>query len=172
MSEIWAGLQAVLGVLGAVIAAIFFMLGGRSIEELKKWKLNLFGDKSNRIWGRVVAPIFFATWVVLLSLTSHWSWYHLLGYASYFAVSRLGYGGNTLWTKILRRTLWSVLFTAASLVYALGGVTPNFWLIYLSQVLVGLFITVLWGVTNPMLAPREEYIIKLSNLLFVPLLVL
>ena len=56
MSEVWMGVQAFLGICVAAVTALFCMLGGRSIEELNKWHLAIFGDKSNRIYGRVIAP--------------------------------------------------------------------------------------------------------------------
>lgn len=172
MSEVWMGTQALLGVLNAVVAAYFCMLGGRSIDELKKWNLAIFGDKSNRIYGRVIAPIVFVTGNILLSLTSAWSWWYLLSYPAYLAVSTLGYGGDTTFEKIWRRALWSILFTAASLSYVFFSGNSKVIILYITQVLVGLIVAVIWGVTNPTQAPREEYVIRLSNLLFVPLMVL
>lgn len=172
MSEVWAGMQAVIGMIIVTITAMFMMWGGRSIAELQRWNLAIFGDKSNRVWGRLIAPIFFSASLIALSFTSKFSWWYVASLPAYLAAAKMGYGGKSLWQKIVRRAVWSLTWSAAALTFAFGSSNPGVWIIFATQVAVGLLVAVLWGISNPTLAPREEYAIKFMNLVLVPVMVL
>lgn len=170
MNEITQGLFAILGFVIAAVYAMFCYWGGRSPEELLASPvlraLRLEAVK-NRVWGRIVAPVFFSVALIGISaLFGSFSWWFLLAVPAYFGAHRMGHGGNSLWVKILRRASSSLVRTACCLVFVI--VTGN-WSIYVAQVIVGLIITLIFGIRNPVKAPIEEATINFGNSFLAPI---
>jgi hypothetical protein len=70
MNEAAQGSLAFLAVALTAISAWIWMLGGRSFGELLKWNLNIFGTKSNRVYYRLIAPLFFSISLITISVIS------------------------------------------------------------------------------------------------------
>ncbi len=161
MNEFTQGISGTLGIFSALLYSLFCWFGGRD--------KNYLGIRS-RTWGRYIAPLTLCTLTLGLSLLSHrFSPWMLAIYLTYFISHHMGYGGDNLWIKIKRRTIWSLMRTAASLPIVL--VTGS-WTMFIAQITVGLLITLILGVLNPLEAPVEEGTINFSNVFLVPLMVL
>jgi hypothetical protein len=92
VGEVAEGSLTALAVILTLISAWIQMLGGRSFDELLKWNLNIFGAKSNRIYYRLLAPIFFSCSIITLSLISgSFGWYFLLFCPLYVVISTSGH---------------------------------------------------------------------------------
>ena len=92
MGEVAEGSLTALAVILTVISAWFWMLGGRSFGELLKWNLNIFGAKSNRVYYRLIAPLFFCLSVIGISLISdNFTWILLLNIPAYLLISTSGH---------------------------------------------------------------------------------
>jgi len=161
--------QLIFGVLGLGVALVYSYiqaLGGRAQEELP----GVLGKIKNRVWGRWIAPLFFSSSVCLLAVAQ--GTFHpifLLSIVAYKLSTHIGYGAESTAGKIVRRTLWSLIRTACSLSFA---IVTGAWTIYVSQVIVGLVMAVIWGVRNPTKSPREEQMITFSNIFLVPTMVM
>ena len=128
------------------------------------------GRPGGRIWKRLIAPISFSLLTILLSILSHkFSWWYLLLFPSYLISCTLGYGGSSLWTKLLRRSLWSLVRTTASLIIA---IVVGTWTLFVLQLITGLIVTLVMGILNPIKASQEEGLINFSSVLFVPYMVI
>jgi hypothetical protein len=147
--------------------AFLWMLGGRSMLELSKWHLDFI---RNRTWGRWVAPLWFGGWVNALAWwAGTWTCWLLLLLPAMKGVSHMGHGGNRLWMKILRRTVNGLVWSAPAwgLVVLMGG----WWLAGL-QTISAVSVSLVWGVTNPKLAPTEELAVAAGKVWVVPFMVL
>lgn len=161
VSELSQGMLGSLAILISLIYSMFQWFAGRD--------KNYLGIRA-RIWGRIISPIFFCSSVIGLSLLAHhFSWWYLTSFPAYFIAHTIGYGGDSLWRKILRRSIWSLTRTLASLSFAIFA--GSFWLVGL-QIITGLLVAVVLGVTNVLKAPQEEGLIKFANVFFVPFMVL
>ena len=156
--------EGLLGTAGLLLAVIYSMLqwfGGRD--------QNYLGIRA-RIWGRVIAPVFFGIAVSILALFSgKAAWLHFLAPISYMVATTLGYGGNSLITKILRRSLWAVVRVSASLVFAIPA---GAWTLFVLQLFFALAAALVLGTRNPVKAPQEEGLINFSAAFLVPFMVL
>lgn len=156
--------QGMLGTLGLFICLIFSLLswfGGRD--------KNYLGIRA-RIWKRWIAPIFFSVSVVCLSLvTGTFKWWFTLSIPAYAISTYIGYGGSTLWIKILRRTLWTIFRVMCAL--TLFNPSPRWISLFLVQLGVALLTTLIIGIKNPVAAAQEEGIINFSSVMFVPFMV-
>lgn len=157
MKEIWQGLGATLALLPTLVFSVITMLGGRSFSVL---------GISARIWKRIIAPVSFVSLLIVLSLINKtFTWWILSLYATYFVSCMVGYGNDSIWGKIYRRSLWSLIRTLACLPIAI--LTGSYILLAI-QCMVGLIATVFLGVWNPLKAPAEEFLINFVSVLFVP----
>lgn len=160
MNELNQIILATLGLLPSLGFAFTSAIGGRSFSPL---------GISARVWKRVIAPILFIICTLTLSLISgKFHLYALLSLPAYLFSCMVGYGSNTVWSKIARRTLWSLIRIAACL--PLFMLTGNFTLLML-QLSFGIISTVILGVENPVSAPEEEFLINFISVLFVPYMV-
>lgn len=123
-----------------------------------------------RIWKRIFSPIFLSASVLGLSLIlGKFSLWFLLAPVLYFAHGYIfGYGGDTFWTKVLRRSLWSIFITACALPIA---IVTHGWAMFALQGVIGLILTLTAGLVNPITAPEEEFLIYFSSTMFVPFMV-
>jgi len=160
--------QLLMGALGLGIAYIYSFLqalGGRGKDQIPSW---LFLE--HRLWGRWIAPVFFSASVCALSVvTGQFQLYFLMSLVAYKLATHIGHGGKTFLHKLLRRTLWTLIRTSCSLLFVMG---TGAWMIYITQVLIGLIVTNIWGIKNPQPAPREEMVINFSNVFLVPFMVM
>ena len=103
----------------------------------------------------------------LAVVSGKFTWWMLFSLPAYKLATHIGYGSEGRGTafKIYRRALWSVIRTAAGLTFL--GFTGA-WMVYAAQVAVGLVVSVLFGVLNPVKAPQEEGIINFTNCFLVP----
>lgn len=155
MSEFTQGWLGTLAFLPSLIFSIITWIGGRP---------------NGRIWKRLVAPISFCLMTICLSLISHkFSWWYFILVPSYLISCTIGYGGSSLWTKLLRRSLWSVMRTASCLILA---IVVGTWTLFVLQAVIGLIVTLVMGILNPIKASQEEGIINLISVFFVPYMVI
>lgn len=161
MIEFNQGVLGSLGLLISIIYSVFQWFGGRSEDY--------FGIKA-REWSRIVSPIFLCLSIIGLSILSNkFNLWYLLSVPAYLAVHMVGYGGDELWEKILKRSLWSLLRTTASLTFAIVAGT---WTLFALQMIIGLIASVVLGTFNPNSPPQEEGMIKFLNVVLVPYMVL
>lgn len=161
MNEFSQGVIGSLGILGSLIYSVLCWFGGRDKDYL--------GIKA-RAWGRYIAPAIFVSYTIGLSLLSHrFSFWFLTAYPAYFLAHHLGYGGDVLWVKVTRRSLWSVVRTAASLTFV---IIAGAWTLFFLQLSVGLIVTLVLGTMNPLKAPVEEGLNNFFGVVFVPPMVI
>ena len=92
MGEVAQGSVAFLAVILTAMSAWFWMLGGRSLIELYKWRLDFLGRKSARVYGRLIAPLFFSLSLIGISLISNnFRWYLWLSIPLYIFISTSGH---------------------------------------------------------------------------------
>lgn len=162
MSEFTYGLLASFAAFIPVVSSMFAWFGGRSEGYL---------GIPPRIWGRWVSPLSLcALTCFLATLSESFTYWMVLATPLYIASHYgPGYGGNSLWEKIKRRAIHSLLRTACSASFCIW---TGRWSIFIAQVVCGLLIEVLMGTDNPIKAPQEECLINLGNTAFVPFMVL
>ena len=108
--------------------------------------------------------------MILLSLwTSKFTWWFLISYPAYWAAYTMGQGGNSTWKKILRRSLWSLVRTTASLSFALF---TGAWTLFVLQIIIGIIASNVLGVINPLKSPQEEGFNNFLNIVIVPSMVM
>lgn len=139
MSEFSIGSIASASLVGLALASWLYMAGGRS----GKWK------------RRFVASFILALTVWLSSIAlGNFDWKLLGIYPLLIAGFSLGYGGDTLGIKILRRSIYAlgVVGSGVACAFILGG--NAFWVLPV-HVLLGVG-SVCLGVKNPLHAASEE----------------
>jgi len=165
--EVMLAIRALVGLLIVAISSLFSTFGGRSNEELAKWHLDFI---RNRIWGRVIAPLWFSINVNLLALwAGTWKWPLLLFVPAMMVVSTMGHGGTQLWVKILRRTLNAIVWVSPAIILCF---VSGAWTLLILQYVVGVAASLIWGITNPKLAPTEEYFLNVGKIVFMPSMIL
>ena len=151
-------LEGFYGTLALIISTLFAgvtMLGGRS---------------GGRLLKRVVAPLLFCTTTIGLSLlVGKFQWWFMTSFVAYFVSCMVGYGGNTLWEKIERRFIWSLIRSISAITFCLF---TGAWVLMILQTAVGLISSILLGILNPLNAPQEETLINFLSVVFVPFMVL
>lgn len=156
--------QGCLGTAGLMIAVIYSMLqwfGGRDEDYL--------GIRA-RVWGRWIAPLFFSLGVIILSLIAgNFTLWGLLALISYRVAVSIGYGGNSLISKIWRRSAWALTRVAAALPFAIPA---GAWELLGLQFFFALLAANVLGVYNPLKSPQEEGLINFSACFLVPFMVL
>lgn len=157
MSEFNQILLAIAALIPSLFFAFFTAIGGRDF--------NWLGLRA-RIWKRVIAPTAFVTLVLVLALIEHrFNWWLCTLYVTYFISGMIGYGSSdSVFSKEIRRTIWSIIRTLACL--PLAWLTGSYILIIL-QAICGIVCTLGLGVWNPLKAPAEEFLINFISVLFV-----
>ena len=156
-TENW-GLVAFGGFL-AFISNVLYMWGGTEMSwGGKKWLRRYLGSFVLALAASIVA-------IVL----AKWDWRYLLMYPCLFGGFSLGYGGDSVQVKILRRTV----FALGSLMACVVGAWIAGWSVSALIVLSLCFITgltsVALGVWNPFTnAPLEQFLISQVLTLYVP----
>lgn len=125
------------GMIAVAVYTLFWMLGGRSGKWLRRYLgTSIFGGAVN----------------VLVALRGIWDpW--ILGVIPLLMIgSSMGYGEDSFWPKVARRTLFAAGNLAAGVLmaYVLGA-----WWVLIPHVGVGLW-SVYLGVKNPIEAAAEE----------------
>lgn len=144
------------GGFGAFLANVLYMLGGT--EGFGLWTRRFLGMSVLALTGNIVALLLGA-----------WLWQYLLFFPILIAGSTLGYGADSTWKKILRRTIFALAISAACL---LGAWAHGFTIF--SLMIVGLSFavglgSVILGVFNPFNnAPVEQFLICQLLTLFIP----
>lgn len=155
MNEYQQGLMGSLALLPSMIFSVLSWIGGRP---------------NGRIYKRVLAPLAFCLAMFLLAFFNHhFNWVFLTAIPAYMISASLGYGGETLWKKIIRRSIWSLVRTLCSIIFVLF---TGKWTLFLVQCGVGLLTTLIFGIINPLEAPEEEGLINFSSVFIVPFMVL
>ena len=161
MNEAILGFQGTLALLISVIYSMLCWAGGRDKDY--------FGIEA-RIWGRFIAPLILCSLIIALSLwTKKFNGWFLLSFPAYLISHTLGYGGKSLWVKIMRRSFWSLVRTTASITFA---IFVGAWTLFGLQVVIGLIAANVLGTRNPLKAPNEEGLINFLNVVFVPYMVI
>lgn len=148
-NEILDGTKSFLALLGPLVASFCSMLGGRDVDAL--------GIRA-RIWKRVIAPSANMAFMLLISFMAHtlnwWLFTLLIWYIP------VGYGGDKLWVKLLRRTISSFFFALPCILICIH---TGKWPVAICQVIIGVSSSIILGVTNPVKASQEEEFIYFSN---------
>ena len=160
MNELKEGFLSSLSIIPSFLFAITSMIGGRDGKFL---------GITGRLWKRVFAPFAFVSCVLALALIRNsFSWWLCSLYATYFVSCMVGYGAESLFSKEIRRTVWSLIRTASCLPIVLILGTSEVWNLLILQGIVGWIATVALGVYNPLKAPAEEFLINFISVMFVP----
>lgn len=156
--------QGLLGTAALAVSVIYSMLqwfGGRDKDYL--------GIRA-RTWGRLIAPLFFGMAVIgLATICGNFRPWHLVAPLAYVLSTHVGYGGETLITKILRRSVWALVRTSCSVFFVLG---TGRWNLFIAQVLFALVAANLIGIRNTVKAPQEEGLINFSSTFLAPFMIL
>lgn len=153
MSEMTITHLSGLSGLGLVLASWLWSYAGR--------------DGTKKAWRRFGSTaVIAATLSLILILRGLWSWWFLALYPIMILGPVMGYGGDSMGEKIIRRLLFAAVCIAPGLLmcFVLGGAA---WGVLPIHVGVGLF-TVYLGTRNPVEAAAEEFFI--SMLLYLGLI--
>ena len=165
MSEVAQGSISFLAIVLTAISAWFWMLGGRSIIELLVWKLDIFGFHSNRIYGRLIAPIFFSLSVIGISLLSdNFRWIYLLFVPLYVVISTSGH------STFLRRLIecWCYSLPGVLIVWNHTELC-TFWT--LQMLILAPTAAVIGHYFNQKTAPRIEFLVNFLRVAMIGYLV-
>lgn len=155
MSEWTLGWSHSLGLLIWFGFLICYWIGGRRHKWIRRWVGSLF------LIGAVLV-------VALLKQQAEWALL-LLYPASVLALS-LGYGGNSLMQKVIRRLRYGVALGSLSLLLAI--ITGHGFLVALFQIMLAGFASVYFGALNPLpSAVSEEIEIAALSTICLPLMV-
>ena len=149
--QVW---QAAFAVTLLGVFVICYVMGGRGHKWIRRW----------------AGGFIFALGCCLLAVWSGVShWLMLLAIPAYPATLSLGYGGTTTATKVKRRALYGLAVGASSgpLLLPLG-----LWWPFVYQVLLAVFTSVFYGLTNPTSAVGEESVVSLGLVCTVPFLLI
>jgi len=154
VNEYWQGIIGTMAFIPSITFAFVSMLGGRNNLLLLK---------------RITAPILFCLLTIGLSLLTHrfCAWF-FLSIPAYILSTFIGYSGDTLWKKIEKRFLWSLIRGLSALTFCLF---TGAWLLFIIQIIVGIATTIVLGVWNPIVAAQEETLINFCSVMFVPFMV-
>jgi hypothetical protein len=146
----------ILGGFMAFLANVLYMLGGTA-----GW---------DKLWRRIGAASLLASTANFIALSLQvWVWQYLLFFPCLIIGFYNGYGGDTMFIKVLRRTLYAfgILSTCAAGLWATGFTSAG-WLVTCLAAITGLTSVVL-GVLNPFKSARlEEFLICQVLTLYVP----
>ena len=134
--------------------ALCYVIGGR------QWK-----------WiRRFVGGIFLPAAVIGLSfITGSFSWVFIGALALYPVALSMGYGGNTLLEKLIKRAIYGLILGAACLFFA---IPTGLWALGVFQVALAILTSTILGVWNlPQKAVNEEALIAALSVLTVPFMV-
>ena len=117
------------------------------------------GGDHRTLYRRLLGSFVYTLGCTVLVLWSHrWSWFMLLGASATFGWLTMGYGADTLPSKLKERALYGLV----------GGLTSGIWLlplglwpVWLFQTAVAVAASVFYGVVNPQSRVGEEGAIAL-----------
>jgi hypothetical protein len=124
------------------------------------------------VWRRYAGTIILALACNLIAVyLGKWVWQYLIVWPCLLGGMSLGYGGDNLSTKVLKRSLFALGVVMAVLVGVWAtGFTVSGWLVFGLSVLIGSG-SVALGVMNPFNnAPVEQYLVCQTLTMFVPFL--
>lgn len=156
MSEINLGTMAVVALIVCAIDSFFWMWGGRD----GKWKRRFVGSAIQTL-GLNIISLILNTWV----------WQYLITLVSEIVSRIMGYGGDTISQKIIRRLVFALgsLGTGAILAWGLGFSTAA--IIVLICQFIASIVSIILGVKNPVPAAVEEvfvcFSLKYINYLYI-----
>lgn len=156
MSEMMIGTLASLSIFHLAVGCFLYMWGGRN----RKW--------IRRFVGSLVIA---GTVNMMAHYLGIWQIWHLLVWPILALGFSLGYGGDNLREKLVRRTIFTVGVVSAGLpfVLTLGGLAWTIWVLHVG---VGAF-SIWLGTRNPLHAAAEETFVCLvlnTGLLLYPFL--
>ena len=130
----------------------------------------IIGGRKRKWIRRFLGGIGFGLSIFGISiLASHINWWLLALPVAYPLALCMGYGADNLWAKLIKRTLYGVLFGLIGL-YA-GFMTANLYL-GIAQLILPIIVSVSLGVFNPLKdAVTEETLIATSLVIHVPFMV-
>lgn len=138
MSEYILQLIAFLKIISVAGFSYLYGLGG----IYGKWK------------RRYVAPLILTVTISLFALwVGRFTWWILTYYPLLVAALHLGYGGNTLWEKIKKRSIYGFAVSVAAFPLAIIG---NAWLLYVLHIFLNVTISIVLGAFNPCKDARSE----------------
>lgn len=148
----------------SLIYALCYAIGGRSDAPVFH----------GHYWRRLVAPIVYTILVLGLSLLSNKFKAEYIIFAISFTAAHWlgGYGGRTIWEKLVRRTWTASLSALAVLPIALFAHSYPVWELFWMQWGLALSAHLLLGILNPLKAPYEESLIAFLTVCIVPFMVL
>ena len=150
MVEIGEGFIAALGVFISLVFSVLWMFGGRP---------------GGRIIRRWVSPLFFSVSLILYSL-NNFNLLNLLIVPGYVLVAHLGYGGDELIEKFVRRLFWAFAFASVAVIPA---IISGAYVIFGIQAVICIMASVIFGLFNPFKSSaKEELLIAFSSSFLVP----
>jgi hypothetical protein len=161
MNEIQEGFRAIIGIAGVLPLCAAYFIGGRSQDELTRYSLPF----RPRIWKRVISPVYWGSFLYCYS----GALINLISIPVYLVLAwGVGYGADSVLRKVLRRTVWAILYSVGALVLTL---LHGHWLIFGVQTAFCITAAVAFGVWNPFKsASKEEAVICFSSNFLVPFL--
>ena len=147
MNEMMLGIFASVALGVCVIDCLFWMWGGRK----GKWKRRYIGSALQTIAINVIS-----------FLVGTWVWQFALSLVPEIASRTLGYGGDTIGEKIMRRSVFAAGSLVAGVCLAWGlGFSHNAIIILICQAIASI-VSIVLGVWNPVPAAVEETFVCLS----------
>ena len=126
-----------------------------------------FGGISGKWKRRYIAPFVFVFGLCLVSLwVGNFSWYYLLTYPLLVLSLSVGYGGDTLGEKLLKRSRYGALCAMASLPIVFVNST---WTLFGLHVFLCVSVSTILGVWNPTKSARAEETVIGGTIVFLPL---
>lgn len=145
-------IQLAIGLIGLATFGFLYSLGGRN-------------GSSKALRRYVGSSILFATCLALSVWSGCFSWWMLLALPSLATALTLGYGGEGLPTKLMRRSLYGLCIGLASAPIFLP---LGLWQVFLFQVTLNIAVSIFWGVWSRTSAVGEEGLLGTSLVLFWP----
>lgn len=152
MNENWQVIVWTIQVFFVLMASMLYSFGGRP---------------GGRLLKRLAAPLLLIAPILIINYyQGHWNNWYLLSFG-YINWPWIGYGGKTLFTKWWRRSLWSLLYCSAALVFVIHS---HAWIIFGIQSGISLMCSTAFGVYNPFRnnAPAEEGSIWFASNFLLP----
>lgn len=147
MTETTLGTLAVIALGICVVDCFAWMLGGRD----GKWKRRYIGAFIQTLGLNILSLI-----------GGTWAWQYILAFGPEIGSRSMGYGGDTLAKKIMRRTVFALGSLAVGGILAWGaGFNGKAITLLICQVVASI-VSVILGVKNPLPAAVEEVFVCMS----------
>jgi hypothetical protein len=106
--------------------------------------------------------------MVIALLNHNFKWLPFISVLGMPIALSMGYGGDTLGKKIVKRALYGLLFGSCGFAFGLLYGNP---ILAFSQLVLAIVVSIVFGVLNPVAAVNEEALVALLSVCLVPFMV-